>query len=247
VIVAQFTERLREGGCVTRRDGNSTTRRSHQVARGAVPTGGVDAHFTHGKVANWFTGSSDVTTHLLYEMHYRGLPRVARREGGTRIYAARKVRPDLPDPSIARARFDALVDIVMNMYASFHILSLGHLLSQLAGNRVAGIGALATQRRRAAAHTVRPPRLGSPPLQYFLELGLSIRRVHPSAQTQAGVLFFAPALTRPSDWFGGNLTVTDVALRSSFGYTDGRLPRDAVYRSARDAELARMSLSLRLS
>ncbi len=102
-------------------------------ARGAVHPRRVDAHFAHGKVTNWFGGSSNATTHLLDEMHYRGLLRVARREGGTRIYAVRTVAPDRPDASTASARFDALVDIVMNKYAPLPASSLGQLVSQLGG------------------------------------------------------------------------------------------------------------------
>jgi len=56
--------------------------------RGAVHPREVDAHFAHGKVTNWFGGSSNASTQLLDVMHYRGLLRVARREGGTRVYAA---------------------------------------------------------------------------------------------------------------------------------------------------------------
>ncbi|MGO9993720.1 MAG: DNA glycosylase AlkZ-like family protein [Steroidobacteraceae bacterium] len=101
--------------------------------RGAVHPRRVDAHFAHGKVTNWFGGSSNATTHLLDDMHYRGLLRVARREGGTRIYAVRTVAPDLPDASTASARFDALVDIVMSKYGPLPASSLGHLVSQLGG------------------------------------------------------------------------------------------------------------------
>ena len=56
--------------------------------RGAVHPREVDAHFAHGTVTNYWGGSSNATTHLLDAMHYRGLLRVARREGGIRIYAA---------------------------------------------------------------------------------------------------------------------------------------------------------------
>src|SRR5271154_2632356 len=58
--------------------------------RGAVHPREVDAHFAHGKVTNWFGGSSNASTQLLDVMHYRGLLRVARREGGTRVYAVRQ-------------------------------------------------------------------------------------------------------------------------------------------------------------
>src|SRR3979409_752347 len=55
--------------------------------RGAVHPREVDDHFSHGAVKNYWGGSSNATTHLLDAMHYRGLLRVARREGGIRIYA----------------------------------------------------------------------------------------------------------------------------------------------------------------
>ena len=61
-------------------------------ARGSAHPREVDAHFAHGKVKNWFGGSSNASTELLDVMHYRGLLRVARREGGTRVYAARAPR-----------------------------------------------------------------------------------------------------------------------------------------------------------
>ncbi|HVK33501.1 MAG TPA: crosslink repair DNA glycosylase YcaQ family protein, partial [Burkholderiaceae bacterium] len=56
--------------------------------RGVVHPREVDAHFQHGKTRNWFGGSSNASTELLDAMHYRGLLRVARRDGGTRCYAA---------------------------------------------------------------------------------------------------------------------------------------------------------------
>jgi len=94
----------------------------------------VDAHFAHGKVKNWFGGSSNATTHLLDEMHYRGLVRIARREGGTRVYAAREAREDCaPDRATAEARFDTLIDVVMNKYAPLPAASLGQLVSLLGG------------------------------------------------------------------------------------------------------------------
>src|SRR6266436_6189989 len=56
--------------------------------RGVVHPREVDEHFSHGTVKNYWGGSSNATTHLLDEMHYRGLVRVARREKGIRIYQA---------------------------------------------------------------------------------------------------------------------------------------------------------------
>jgi uncharacterized protein YcaQ len=92
----------------------------------------VDAHFAHGKITNWFGGSSNATTHLLDDMHYRGMLRIARRESGTRIYAVREpLVAERLDAATASARFDALVDVVMNKYAPLTAASLGYLMSLL--------------------------------------------------------------------------------------------------------------------
>jgi uncharacterized protein YcaQ len=114
-------------------------------ARGAMHPREVDAHFEHGKVTNWFGGSSNATTQLLDEMHYRGLLRVARREGGTRLYAVRDRVSEAPDEATASARIDALVDVIMNKYAPLPSPSLGHLMSLL------GSGAPQWRAQRAAA------------------------------------------------------------------------------------------------
>jgi uncharacterized protein len=105
----------------------------------------VDAHFAHGKITNWFGGSSNATTHLLDDMHYRGMLRIARRDSGTRIYAIREPVSALPDAATASARFDALVDVVMHKYAPLPAASLGQLLSLLC------VGAPQWRTQRAAA------------------------------------------------------------------------------------------------
>ena len=61
--------------------------------RGTVHPREVDAHFAHGTVTNYWGGSSSATTHLLEDMHYRGLLRVSRRERGMRIYAVHQHPP----------------------------------------------------------------------------------------------------------------------------------------------------------
>ena len=125
--------------------------------RGAVHPREVDAHFAHGKATNWFGGSSNASTQLLDAMHYRGLLRVARREGGTRVYAAREPAMPMPMPLLAQvldadastmsARMDALVDLVVHKYAPLPAASLGQLLSLLCG----GVPQWATQRAAALA------------------------------------------------------------------------------------------------
>ena len=98
--------------------------------RGVVHPREVDAEFAHGKARNWFGGSSNASTQLLDGMHYRGLLRVARREGGTRLYAERTAQPAAADPVAA---MDALVDTVVAKYAPLPERSLSELVSHLRG------------------------------------------------------------------------------------------------------------------
>ena len=49
-------------------------------ARGSVHPREVQEHFAHGRVRNYWGGSSHATTQMLDALHYRGLLRVARRE-----------------------------------------------------------------------------------------------------------------------------------------------------------------------
>ena len=98
--------------------------------RGAVHPREVDAHFAHGKTTNWFGGSSNASTQLLDGMHYRGLLRVARRDGGTRVYAVREdVAP--VDKADIDARLDALIDLIVDKYAPLPDASLGQRVSYL--------------------------------------------------------------------------------------------------------------------
>jgi uncharacterized protein len=66
-------------------------------------------------------------------MHYRGLLRVARRDGGTRVYAARDGDTAPVDADIANARMDALVDLIVNKYAPLPAPSLTYLVRLLGG------------------------------------------------------------------------------------------------------------------
>ena len=99
--------------------------------RGSVHPAEVDAHFAHGRVRNWFGGSGRASTELLDGMHYRGLLRIARRDAGVRVYAARAPMPPPADRAEARARHDALVDTAIALYAPLPAATLGQLLSHL--------------------------------------------------------------------------------------------------------------------
>jgi uncharacterized protein YcaQ len=99
--------------------------------RGTVHPREVDDHFSHGTVTNYWGGSSNATTHLLDGMHYRGLLRVARREGGIRLYAARAHAPGLADMPGRHAQIDALVDVAVRTYSPLPGPSLSSLVSRL--------------------------------------------------------------------------------------------------------------------
>jgi uncharacterized protein YcaQ len=85
--------------------------------RGAVHPREVEARFAHGRVINYWGGTSNATTHLLDGMHYRGLLRVVRRERGIRVYAAQEPPEPVRDARLRSARIDALVDVLVALYA----------------------------------------------------------------------------------------------------------------------------------
>jgi uncharacterized protein YcaQ len=99
--------------------------------RGTVHPRDVDAHFAHGTVKNYWGGSSNATTHLLEAMHYKGVLRVARRERGIRIYAAREQGAGPNGPAARDARIDAIVDLAVRKYAPLPAASLPQLVSRL--------------------------------------------------------------------------------------------------------------------
>jgi hypothetical protein len=124
--------------------------------RGAAHPREVDAEFAQGKTRNWFGGTSNASTALLDAMHYRGLLRIARREGGVRLYA---VRPHTQPPLPPEAAVDALVDVVLAKYAPLPSASLGPLVSRLlSGGTPQWLnlrsGALARARQRLPGDTV---------------------------------------------------------------------------------------------
>jgi uncharacterized protein YcaQ len=99
--------------------------------RGAVHPREVDEYFSHGKVTNYWGGSSNATTHLMDAMHYQGLLRVLRREKGIRIYAPREQERAPISAAERRARVDALVDAVVKIYAPLPASSLTYYVRRL--------------------------------------------------------------------------------------------------------------------
>jgi uncharacterized protein len=239
----------------------------------------VDEHFAHGKITNWFGGSTNATTRLLDEMHYRGLIRVARRDSGTRVYAARMTVAETIDEAVAAARFDALVDIAVAKYAPLPARSLGQILSYLCFGvpqwRLDRAAALkrATQRlahaRIEGAEWYWPGSETPASRRWRTDNGVRLltpfdpvvwdrRRFELFWGWQYRFEAYTPAPKRKLGYYAlpllwgeqvigwGNLAVAGGHLTSSFGYIDGRAPRDAAFHAALAAELERMRSFLNL-
>ena len=99
--------------------------------RGEVHPREVNGYFDHGTVTNYWGGSSSATTHLLDAMHYSGLLRIARREKGIRIYKIHQHEPAPKGAAERRARVDALIDVVVRLYAPLPGPSLSYYVGRL--------------------------------------------------------------------------------------------------------------------
>jgi uncharacterized protein YcaQ len=99
--------------------------------RGTVHPRELDEHFAHGKVKNYWGGSSNSTTHLLDAMHYQGLLRVVRRQAGIRLYAAHEHGASPMSEEECRRRLDLLADVAISIYGPMPLGSLRFLLRRL--------------------------------------------------------------------------------------------------------------------
>jgi len=240
--------------------------------RGVVHPREVDAFFAHGKVTNWFGGSSNATTQLLDGMHYRGLLRIARREGGIRLYAAREATPAHTEP---QAAFDALIDVVVAKYAPLPAATLGQLLSHLC------IGAPQWRGDRNAAVQRAKQRLAHvriDGIDWYWPAGERLRRGTPDDAVRLLAPFdpvvwdrrrfelfwgwayrfeaYTPAPKRKLGYYAlpllwrdevigwGNVSAEGGKLKPAFGFVNGRGPRDAVFKRELAAEVARLEAFL---
>jgi uncharacterized protein len=99
--------------------------------RGLVHPREVVERFAHGTVTNYWGGSSNATTFLLEDLHYRGQLRVVRRDAGIRVYAVQEHGPLPTDAAARRAQIDALVDVAVRLYAPLPAPSLAAVINRL--------------------------------------------------------------------------------------------------------------------
>jgi uncharacterized protein len=107
----------------------------------------VQAHFDHGRIRRWGANLS-VSSHLLEGLHYGGLLRVERREGGARVYQAMDWPPQEDSAEARLERAGLLVDLVVRLYAPLPAGSLGYLCRLLRD----GVPHLAAELRQIQKH-----------------------------------------------------------------------------------------------
>jgi len=85
----------------------------------------------HGRMPGYWGGELNVSTQLLDGLHYRSQLRVKRRDSGTRVYEAIEHPEQDQSPAARAERADALLDIIVSLYAPLPSASLGYLTSLL--------------------------------------------------------------------------------------------------------------------
>ncbi|MDE2147779.1 MAG: YcaQ family DNA glycosylase [Burkholderiales bacterium] len=238
--------------------------------RGAVHPREVDAQFAHGKSKNWFGGNTNASTQLLDAMHYRGLLRIARREGGVRVYAAREAHPPAADPAAA---YDALADVVVAKYAPLPERTLSELVlrlraavpqwgdqrvaalkrakARLPSARIDGVtwywpeGENPASRRHAPPEQVRLLAPFDPVVwdrrRFEAFWGWAYRfEAYTPPGRRVRGYYALPLLWHEQVIGWANVGWQDGALAADFGYVAGRAPRGAAFRRALEEELERL-------
>ena len=242
--------------------------------RGSAHPREVDAHFSHGRVTNYWGGSSSATTHMLELMHYKGLLRVARREAGIRIYAVQQHGTGPDGAAARRANLDGLVDTVVALYAPIPASSLTFIVRRLryaTPHWHADITSAIQRAKKRLAHATIDGH------QWFWPAGESM----PDREVE-GVRFLAPfdpvvwdrrrfemlwdwpyrfeaytpAPKRKLGYYAlpllwrdrvigwANVSRMGDGVEAKLGYVSGRAPRDRNYKPALEAEIEAMNAFL---
>ncbi len=242
--------------------------------RGTVHPREVDAQFSHGKVSNWFGGTTNASTQLLDGMQYRGMVRIAGRAGGVRLYAA---APVIEPPDDPQHHMDALANVVIGLYAPLPERTLKHLVSRLVfaapqwmhlrKDTLARLRAR-LQHAKIDGHSWYWPD-GENPTSNRHEPDDIVRLLAPfdpivwdrhrferlwdwayrfeaytPAPNRVRGYYALPMLWRDQVIGWGNLAWRDAKLKANIGYVDGKPPRDAAFKRALDNELHRIQAFL---
>jgi uncharacterized protein len=239
--------------------------------QGVVHPRTVDAHFAHGSARGGFGGTSNASTQLLNEMHYRGLLRIEKRINGIRTYAVAK----LPAESIPAAQaIDALVDVIVAKYAPLPERSLAELIRLLRGGvpqwdelraaafanakrRLASVqlegvtwywpqGESPNSKRHLTSDTVRLLAPFDPVVwdrrRFELFWGWAYRfEAYTPAHRRVRGYYALPLLWRNEVIGWGNIALVDGVLTTDLGYANGKPPREIAFKRALDEELSRMT------
>jgi len=245
--------------------------------RGTVHPRDVDARFRYGTVRNYWGGSSNATTHLLDAMHYRGMLRVARRDRGIRLYMERPAAHEPVDAAIREQRVDALVDVVVRLYAPLPAPSLSQFVRELrfavpqwhnmltsalhrarqrlARTRVDGVEWYWPADQTATAEIPEVARLLTPfdPLvrdrrRFELFWDWAYRfEAYTPIRKRTMGYYALPLLWRDRVIGWGNVAVNSGTLATDVGYVSSRAPRDRAFKIALEAEIERLRVFLGLT
>lgn len=238
--------------------------------RGAVHPRDVDRHFAHGRVANYWGGVSNSTTHMLDAMLYGGWLRVVRREAGVRVYGVQSMVESSGAPVSPDAQLDGLVDVIVGVYAPLPGASLAALIGRLRHcapqwrGRVTGALQRAKQ-RLAHARVVgvdwywpagepgaSDPQSGVRLLAPFDPVVWDRRRFELFWGWAFRFEAYLPLAKRTRGYYAlpllwddrvigwGNVSVESGEMCAELGYEAGRAPRSAAFNRALEAELERM-------
>jgi uncharacterized protein YcaQ len=273
-FVTREVSRLMHPRSLTRRGGKREQAILDFVrTRGTVHPREVDAQFAHGRVTNYWGGSSNASTFLLERMHYRGLIRVVRRDAGIRVYEARPTSAPAADKAEREARLNALVDVAVRKYAPVPAPSLAMLIARLryaAPQWKSGLKQALRRARARLAHQnidgvdwywpadeVIPPSAADDVFllapfdpvvwdrrRFELLWGWAYRFEAYTPAAKRKLGYYAlPLLWRDRVIGWGNVSIVKGAVRASFGYV-GRRPRDQQFARALDEELERLKVFL---
>ena len=243
--------------------------------RGAAHPREVDAHFAHGRVTNYWGGSSSATTHMLELMHYKGMLRVSRRDNGIRVYALQQHGAGPIGATARRAHLDALVDAVVGLYAPVPAASLTFIISRLryaAPQWRAEIRpAIARAKKRFAHASIDGHSWYWPDAGEIVEDELDGLRLlapfdpvvwdrrrfellwdwpyrfeaYTPAQKRKLGYYALPLLWRDRVIGWSNIAMRDNEMSADVGYVSGSAPRDRGFKQALERELEEMRAFLR--